>query len=353
MKTEEFLKALKEICSFETSEASYGSVSMSLFKVKNLPYYENLVRETLEQALISSKEHSSYSISQTFTELYPQKLELLFDEDYEVAEKIDDIWYQYSTFCTHMLPQSATNQNELITEYPNNKLSIECVKGLPYGGIARIIILYINSMAVKYRSKEVEIGSSIKEFVEKLGYKANYQQGAINDQVLQMLEKLFHTTFVLTKIDKAITGDGEVIIEQIDVRFHFFDSKVTLEQIRNNLKTNSVAKVIISDGYFKEILAHPVPLSFEAIKSLKKSPLALDLYAFIAYRANGNKIVAAKLSTLKKQFAFDGPTWRFKENVERALHYVHKAWPEGFKVILKNDVLLIPKMSTHIAQSTN
>ena len=279
MKTDEFLGALKEVCGFETGDANYGSVSMSLFKVKNLPYYETVVRETLEQALLTSKEHSPYSISQTFSELYPQKLEvLLVQETYEEFEQVDDIWYQYSTFCTHMLPQSATSKNELITEYPNNKLSIECVKGLPYVGIPRIIILYVNSMAVKYRSQEIEIGNSIKEFIENLGYAPNYQEGAINDQVMQMLEKLFHTTFVLTKIDKTITGDGEIIIEQKDVRFHLFDTKVTIEQIRNNLKTNSIAKVTLSDGYFKEILSHPVPLSFEAIKSMKKSPLALDLY---------------------------------------------------------------------------
>ena len=34
-KTDEFLGALKEICGFETSDANYGSVSMSLFNLKN------------------------------------------------------------------------------------------------------------------------------------------------------------------------------------------------------------------------------------------------------------------------------------------------------------------------------
>lgn len=354
-KTDRFLGALKDICGFETEAANYGSVSMSLYKVKNLPYYEALVRETIEDALIASKEHTPYSIAQSFVEIYPQKIEFLMISEglYETEDTNDDIWYQYSTFCTHMLPQSKTTKNELITEYPNNRLTIECVKGLPYGGIARLIILFVNSMAVKYRSREIELGKSVKEFVENLGYAANYQEGGINDQVLQMLEKLFHTTFVLTKIEKNVSPEGELIVEQKDLRFHLFDTKVTLDQIRNNLKINSNAKVVLSDAYFKEIIAHPVPLSFEAIKIIKKSALALDLYSFISYRANSNKIVPAKLSALKKQFAYEGPTWRFKIAIERAMKCIERAWPEGSRIILKNDVLLIPRMKTHISQINN
>jgi hypothetical protein len=348
-KVDEYISALKEVCDFN-GDAQYGSVSMALFQIKKYPYVENIVKEILQEACVESEYHTPYSISQKFIALYPTKVESLSSDSIaEVEVPEDEIWYQFSSFCTHMLPQTKTDRTEVITKYPNHTMSIECVKGVPYGGIARMIILYVNSMAVKYRSKEIEIGSSIKSFVENLGYSVNYRKGSINDEVMQQLEKIYHSTFVLSKVVKTMSSNNEVLIEENKLRFHLFDGQVTWNIIQNSLSGNNGAKVIISNEYFKEILAHPVPLSFEALKSLKKSPFALDLYAFISYRANSNRMIAAKLNSLQCQFGDDGPTWRFKEKLQRALIYLHKEWPQC-NVILKKDVLLIPKMAPHIAE---
>jgi len=349
-KTANFHVALKEICDFDSDEG-LGAVGMELFKIKDLPYLPDLVAVAIEDAMLSSEEHSAISITEAFTKLYPKLVApKTLEEEIEEAlqDEVTQIWYQFSTFATHTLPQNETARTELVTEYPNNKLSIESVKGIPFGGVARLIVLYVNSMAVKYRSREISIGKSIKEFVENLGYTPNYKAGKINEQVLQQLEKLFHTTFVLTQTIKTKTGEDEHVVQTESFRFHLFDSKFTWETVKNSLTEKAVARVVLSEAYYNEILAHPVPLSLETIKALKKSPLALDLYAFISYRANANKIIPAKLTDLKKQFAFEGDTWKFRDNIQRTLKYVQKAWPEC-NVILKKDVLVIPKMQPHIS----
>lgn len=350
-KTDEFILSLKEMGGFDDDVLNLGSISMALHKLKELPYDKDIVRNTLEDAVLDANEHTPYSISEKFVELYPSRIvniggELIEIEDLETK---DDIWYQYSTFCTHMLPQTKTNKTELTTKYPNHSLSIECVKGLPYGGIARLIVLYVNSIAVKYRSQEVEIGKTIKEFVENLGYTASYKPGGSNEEVMEQIEKLFHSTFVLSTITKTNQPNNGLSVERKDVRFHLFDGKISVEDIRADLTQKVTAKLKLSDDYFKELLAHPVPLSFEALKAMRRSPLAMDLYAFIAYRANGNRLIAAKLEALKLQFGFEGPTWRFKEQLLRAITYVEKAWPEC-RLIVKKDVLIIPRLSTHISQ---
>jgi hypothetical protein len=44
--------------------------------------------------------------------------------------------------------------------------------------------------------------------------------------------------------------------------------------------------VTLSETFFQQIIDRPVPVDLRAIKLLKKSPLALDLYAWTTYRVS-------------------------------------------------------------------
>lgn len=350
-KSRDYIEALKDITGFDESEINLGSINLSLFKIRKHIYISELVLSTIENAMFEASDFTAHAITEKFIVLYKARLEQLIPKETsnaEVDEVVDDIWFQYSSFCTHVLPHSKTESLKVETRYPGHTMTIECVQGVPYGSIPRLIILYVNSIAVKYRTQQVSLGNSIKQFVETLGYTVNYKEGGTNDQVMSQLDKLFHTTFVLSKIVETNSGDKSVK-ETAKVRFNLFDGKVTWEEFAAGMKTNDAALLKLSDEYFKELLAHPVPLSMDALLKLKKSTLAMDLYAFISYRANSNRVVAAKISQLQHQFGNSDETWRFKQAVQRAFKKVKEVWPEC-SAILKNDVLLIPKMPPHIEQ---
>jgi hypothetical protein len=44
------------------------------------------------------------------------------------------------------------------------------------------------------------------------------------------------------------------------------------------------SSVTLSEAFFNEIIDRPVPIDMRAIKALKQSPLALDIYATMTYR---------------------------------------------------------------------
>lgn len=46
------------------------------------------------------------------------------------------------------------------------------------------------------------------------------------------------------------------------------------------------SSVKLSETFYNEIIAHPIPVDMRAIRALKKSPLALDIYAWMTYRAS-------------------------------------------------------------------
>ena len=41
----------------------------------------------------------------------------------------------------------------------------------------------------------------------------------------------------------------------------------------------------LGEKFFNAVMASPVPVDMRALRALKRSPLALDLYALISYRA--------------------------------------------------------------------
>ena len=348
---QEYINHLVDICGFDSEDkVNYGSVAMSLFKVKNLPFIENIVKVSIEESIIQTEDFNAYSITEKFVEIYSANVLPMCNqtEIEEITNENFDVWFQYSTFCTHALPENKTELTEITTQYPNNKLSIECVKGLPFGGIARMIVLFVNSEAVKYRNQEINIGKSIKSFVESLGYKSTYVENGINDQVLTQLSKLFHTTFFQSKYDTIFDKNGKVTLEEKNLRFHLFDQTISWTSINDGFKNNQQVIVKLSDVYFAQILKHPVPLSLDALKFLKKSPLAIDLYSFLCYRSNTGRLLPIKIKNLQKQFGNTSEAWRFKEKLDRALTYIIKIWPEC-KVIIKKDVMIIPKLKPHIS----
>ena len=44
--------------------------------------------------------------------------------------------------------------------------------------------------------------------------------------------------------------------------------------------------VVLSSDFFDELLAHPVPIDLRALRALKSSPMALDIYSWLTYRVS-------------------------------------------------------------------
>jgi hypothetical protein len=47
--------------------------------------------------------------------------------------------------------------------------------------------------------------------------------------------------------------------------------------------------IVLSHGFYREILDHPIPTDLDAAKALSSAPAALDLYTWLSYRCFGAK----------------------------------------------------------------
>ncbi len=90
----------------------------------------------------------------------------------------------------------------------------------------------------------------------------------------------------------------------------------------------------LNEDFFNEVVSRPVPIDLRAIKALKRSPLALDIYSWASYRMSYlNKSVVIPWEVLRSQFgsnyANDAQgTRNFKRHFIKELKKVHCVYKE-------------------------
>jgi hypothetical protein len=162
--------------------------------------------------------------------------------------------------------------------------------GIPYGPYPRLILAFLISEAFKKKTKVIQLGSSLNEFMEKLGLtpsgnKKKRNWVSSNQRLKMQMRRLFNAEILIkrvekTDISKKTTSAKMNIVDAIEEEVYFWDSKAhpTQKMIFN-------MTICLSDNFYNEVTSSPVPIDFDILKAIKKSPLAIDLYFFLTYKS--------------------------------------------------------------------
>ena len=109
--------------------------------------------------------------------------------------------------------------------------------------------------------------------------------------------------------------------------------------------------VTLGNTFFNEIIDRPVPIDMRALKALKRSPLALDIYCWLTYRLSYlRKPTEIPWPALQMQFGADyGRERDFKAAFLEHLRAVHVLYPEANIEEGERGLLLKPS-KPHVAQ---
>jgi Plasmid encoded RepA protein len=145
--------------------------------------------------------------------------------------------------------------------------------GLPYGAKARLILMYLNSQAIKTKSPEITVEDSLYAFIKKLGIQPDGREyKRIKDQLARLAAA--HITIGRTEADGSGTTQWGRIVDKLNV---FFPKD-------GNQRLLWANTVRLSQEYFESLSRHAVPLDENALNLLRDSALELDLYAMLAER---------------------------------------------------------------------
>ena len=110
------------------------------------------------------------------------------------------------------------------------------------------------------------------------------------------------------------------------------------------------SKIELGEKFFNEIINHPVPLDMNTLTAMKRSPLGLDLYMWVAYRTfTLNRPMRLSWPRLYQQFGADPDkasnnvtVQRFRKDCLRELKKIKLAWPELNYATAKGVLILHP-----------
>jgi hypothetical protein len=213
--------------------------------------------------------------------------------------------------------------------------------GLPYGALPRLLLAWTTTEAVKTKSRELELGDSMSAFMAELGLTATGGSHGSITRLKNQTRRLFTATVAASYEDENHIEDiGYRLADRSVLWWHSKDP----EQVGLWKST-----VTLSEQFFNEVIDRPVPIDMRAMKALKQSPMALDIYTWLTYRMSYLKrptvipwdAVATMFGSNYKQLK------HFKQAFIEELRRVMVVYPQ-VRVEVTDDGLMVKPSPTHI-----
>jgi hypothetical protein len=207
--------------------------------------------------------------------------------------------------------------------------------GVPYGAYPRVALIYLLSQAVMKQSRDVYLGRNFTEWMRRLGYQTvSYGPRGTANLMREQVDRLLACEW-------QIRWDGT---DTDDNAFAVRDVKISNEYAGSLDKNGSFAREIrMSEAFYSHLVDHAVPLNEVAIRELKGTPTALDLYTYLAYRLpriGSDKGQIISWDQLAKHLGNEADSKRFRQTVRETMQIVSAVYPNanvdlsGRKVVL-------------------
>jgi hypothetical protein len=146
--------------------------------------------------------------------------------------------------------------------------------GVPYGSRARLIMLYLQSEALRTQSRQIQLGRSMRDWLGRMGVPIGGKSlVAIRDQA----ERISRCRLSL---NIRAAGDRRAGLVQQNI----VDDAIFLDPGDAGQGSLFLETANLSEKFYIELQRHPVPLEEAAIRAISNNSVALDLYAWLAYR---------------------------------------------------------------------
>jgi hypothetical protein len=206
--------------------------------------------------------------------------------------------------------------------------------GYPYGTIPRLLLFWITTEAKRTGSRRLELGGNLSGFMVDIGLNPDTGGGKRSDakRLRDQMERLFRCRISFEAIIEQGGRKGEAGRDMLitEDRMLWWNEK--------NPEQGALwgSWVELSEKFYQAITAAPVPADIRALKALKRSPLALDLYSWLTYEAfRAHKSGKPRYETWAQLHAHIGSEYgrldNFRSKAKAALRKIQIVYP-GLKL---------------------
>lgn len=176
-------------------------------------------------------------------------------------KRIEDAFWKREGYRTTLLVESGRDRKGSLI-------------GVPYGSIARLILLYLQTEATRTNSPEVELGRSMKSWMGRMSLTTGGRTYQLVTEQARRISGCRLTFFTDRRNGAEARHNGAFVQDAISLGGVIDDAQPTLWQDR----------VRLDEGFWQSLREHPVPVREEAIKAIGTRSLAIDVYIWLAYR---------------------------------------------------------------------
>jgi hypothetical protein len=259
------------------------------------------------------------------TDVSPTDIVEAAEAELEAARQAGEIAYYARVLAQIGLPYTAKQGSEFVRN--NGRLTVTILSpshiGLPYGTIPRLLICWLTTEAVRTKDPVLHLGHSCSEFLAKIGLtRTGGAKGDITRLRLHM-NRLFSSHVQVSYLgENRDLGAGLTLADEYDLWWQWNPAK----RDQGALWQSTVS---LSHAFFKEVVTRPVPIDLISLRKLRRSPLLIDMYVWLAHRMSYlDKPTTIPWSLLQAQFGSDCEPWRFRSRFMGRLGQVTAVWPE-------------------------
>ena len=150
---------------------------------------------------------------------------------------------------------------------------------MPYGAAGRLILLWLQTEALKTDTRVVRLGSSMYSWMRMMGTHAGGRKHkSIREQAMRIAA--CRLQFVWTGKShgrSAVRFKKDAIVEEGMLFGDLHEDDPRQPRLWEDT-------VVLSRTFYEELKRHPVPIQLNAVQTIFRSSLAIDAYIWLAYR---------------------------------------------------------------------
>lgn len=205
--------------------------------------------------------------------------------------------------------------------------------GVPYGSRARMILLYLQTRAVQTDNREVELGRSMRDWLDRMGLSIG---GQTYRDTREQAARIAACNLTFAWED----GDGMGFEKDSIVKggVHFSQSGGE----RAGMPWED--RVFLSEAFFRELKANPVPIWEPALRRIQNNSTSIDIYIWLSYRLHSlSKVTTVPWPAVFEQFGAGYNRLRdFRKRFVEALQLALSVYPEARVDVDELGVLIHP-----------
>lgn len=192
--------------------------------------------------------------------------------------------------------------------------------GLPFGSFPRIVMALLTTEAVRTKSRKIFLGDSMTEFIRRIeGEEGGSVRGGKRGEIArfrEQMKRLLCARIAVTYDDGK--GFGFDYLQLADKGLLLWDPKNPEQRA---LFQNYVE---LSERFYQEAVRYPIPTDMEALRVLRRSPMAIDIFHTLTHRfAYLTEETVIPWPALQAQFGADYTRARaFREKFKQQLDRV-------------------------------